>query len=372
MGDLRVDRLARVLVERMLMLRRGQTLLVDAPALAEPLVERVVHRAHDAGATVSARIAVDGLARAILTRSTVAALAQPDEPFRHAMATVDAYLRILGEWNTADLADVPGASRAAALRSTQPGQETRFARAAAGDLRWAVTVFPTPADAQAAGLPLRAWEDVVYGAARVDEDDPVGAWRLQERAQERLRTRLEDGRTLRFQGEGTDLTLSVAGRRWRSSAARRNLPDGEVFSGPVEDSAEGHVRFSYPVSRRGARIEDIRLTFRRGLVVGATAAVGEAALHELLDVDAGARRLGEVGIGTNFRLGRFTGHTLLDEKIGGTFHLALGRGYPETGSTNVSAEHWDLICDLRRGGEILLDGRAIQAEGRFLPEVASL
>jgi aminopeptidase len=214
-------------------------------------------------------------------------------------------------------------------------------------------------------MPLEAYADLVFAAARVDEADPVRAWAEQAARQEALRALLEGGRTLRFLADGTDLTLSVAGRRWRSSAANRNLPDGEVFSGPVEDSAEGTVRFSYPLVRAGRRIEDIRLRFERGVVVEAEAASGGEALRELLDVDAGARRLGEVGIGTNFGLDRFTGQILLDEKIGGTFHLALGRGYPETGSTNVSAEHWDLICDLRDGGEILLDGAQIQHDGRF-------
>ena len=367
MGDVRVDRLARVLVERMLDLRAGQLLLVDAPTLAAPLVERVVARARDAGAEAVTHVRVDGLDRTLLETSTPEAAARADELLLHAVETVDATLRIAGEWNTHDLSEVPQAAGTAALRARSRASEARLRRAAAGELRWAVTTWPCAAHARQAGMSLDAYTDLVFAAARVDEDDPVRAWTEQAARQEGLRALLERGRTLRFVADGTDLTLSVAGRRWRSSAANRNLPDGEVFSGPVEDSAQGVVRFSYPLVRGGRRIEDIRLRFEGGVVVEAEAARGGDALRELLAVDAGARRLGEVGIGTNFGLDRFTGQILLDEKIGGTFHLALGRGYPETGSTNVSAEHWDLICDLRAGGEIVLDGAPLQPDGRFLP-----
>ena len=167
-------------------------------------------------------------------------------------------------------------------------------------------------------------------------------------------------------GPGTDLRLRIDGRHWRSSTALRNLPDGEVFTGPHEDRADGVVTFTYPARNAGLVAEGIRLVFRAGEVVEATAERGQEALDAALALDAGARRLGEVGIGTNFRLTRFCDHPLLDEKIGGTFHLALGRSYPETGGRNASNLHWDLVCDLRQGGEITLDGEIVQRDGRFV------
>jgi aminopeptidase len=256
---------------------------------------------------------------------------------------------------------------AARLRSRQAASEAQFRRAAAGELRWAVALHPSPGEAEEAGLSLRAFADLVYAAAFCDEEDPIAAWERQERRQSVLRERLEAGRVLRLQAPGTDLTLRVDGRTWRSSSARRNLPDGELFTAPHETSAEGEVLFSYPGLHDGRRIEGIRLVLRGGEVVEATARSEQDALRETLAVDAGARRLGEVGIGTNLRLDRFCANTLLDEKIGGTFHLALGRAYLETGGTNASALHWDLVCDMRQGGLLELDGEPLQRDGRFLP-----
>lgn len=171
---------------------------------------------------------------------------------------------------------------------------------------------------------------------------------------------------LRIVAPDTDLTLRVGGRKWVSADGHNNFPDGEVFTGPVEDSADGYIRFSFPGIYAGKEIEDIRLEFDRGRVVRATARRGEDLLHALLDSDEGARYLGELGIGTNFEIQRFTRNMLFDEKIGGTIHLAVGAGYPETGSRNKSGVHWDMLCDMRDGGEIWADGRLIYRAGRFL------
>ena len=369
MSDPRYDAMARLLVERMLAVRAGQVVAVDGPTLAAPLLERVVARIHAARARASVRVEVDGLTRELLRHSTLEALSAPDRLLAAEAEQADALLRVHGAWNTADLADIAPERLTARLRAREQALEVRFRRATAGALRWAVTIFPTAAHARQAGLARAELEELVFRAAKLDARDPILAWERQAAWQEGLCSLLERRRTLRIVADGTDLTLSVAGRRWRSSAANRNLPDGEVFSGPVEDSAEGVVRFSYPIVRAGRRIEDVRLRFQRGVVVEAEARVGGDALRALLDVDEGARRLGEVGIGTNLAIDRFTGQALLDEKIGGTVHLALGRGYPETGSGNVSAEHWDLICDLRAGGRLRADDETILEDGRFrLPE----
>jgi aminopeptidase len=205
----------------------------------------------------------------------------------------------------------------------------------------------------------------VERAVFLDRDDPVGAWGELREFQARLIERLEPAREIRVEAEGTDLTLSVEGRSWVNSDGKRNMPSGEVFTGPHEASANGTIFFDVPSSPAGVHVAGVQLTFKDGEVVEAHAQQGDAYLQRALATDAGARRLGELGIGTNFGIDRPVGTILFDEKIGGTVHLAVGRSYPETGGTNESAVHWDLICDLRKGGRISADGEVIQENGAF-------
>jgi aminopeptidase len=216
-----------------------------------------------------------------------------------------------------------------------------------------------PALAQQAGMGTAAFERLVERALFLDRDDPVGAWRDLGERQARLVEHLDRCREIRIQAEGTDLTLLVEGRRWRNSDGKRNLPSGEVFTSPLEDSARGTVHFTIPSAPSGVDVAGVRLRFEAGRVVDASAERGEAYLHEMLATDDGASRLGEIGIGTNHGIDRATGLILLDEKIGGTVHLALGRSYPETGGVNESAIHWDLVCDLRQGGRLTADGEPV-------------
>ena len=232
--------------------------------------------------------------------------------------------------------------------------------------RWVGTLFPTDAGAQDAGMSLDEFERFVYGAMFLYEDDPVAKWMELHAFQERIIERLAKASEVRIVGDETDLTLSVSGRTWVNSHGTKNMPSGEVFTGPIENSANGVIRFHVPSFVDGSLVEDVRLRFEDGKVVDATAARGEALLHAKLDTDEGARYLGEIGIGTNDMIQIATLNTLFDEKIGGTVHLAVGRSYEETGGVNESAVHWDLICDLRRGGELLLDGEPLQRDGTFL------
>ncbi len=232
--------------------------------------------------------------------------------------------------------------------------------------RWVGTLYPTVAAAVAAGMGLDDFEAFVFGAMYLDEPDPALHWRALRDLQATLIERLARARTLRVLGDGTDLSLSVAGRTWINSDGKRNMPSGEVFTGPLEDSAEGTIHFDVPSSVSGALVRGVRLRFERGVVVEASAEQGEDLLQAQLEVDPGARRLGEIGIGTNAKIQHAILHTLFDEKIGGTLHLALGRSYPESGGTNESSIHWDLITDLRRGGRIELDGEPFEVDGRFV------
>jgi aminopeptidase len=205
----------------------------------------------------------------------------------------------------------------------------------------------------------------VNRALFLDRADPVKAWRELSRRQQLLVDRLAGVSEIRIEAEGTDVALQVGGRRWINSDGRRNMPSGEVFTGPIEDSANGTIRFTIPTGPRGVDVSGVELEFRDGQVVEASAERGDSYLREALRADDGARFLGELGIGTNEGIDRPTGLILLDEKIAGTVHLALGRSYPETGGTNESAVHWDLICDLRSGGRLSADGQTVMRDGAF-------
>jgi aminopeptidase len=266
----------------------------------------------------------------------------------------DAALTVHAPENTRALADVDPARLARAARARAPVREAGLRR------RWCVSLWPTPAGAQQAGMGTDEFAAFVRRALFLDRDDPIAAWHTLHDRQARLIERLSRASELRIEADGTDLKLRVAGRTWINSDGRRNMPSGEVFTGPHEDSAEGRIRFDIPSSPRGAEVSGIELEFREGRVTAARADRGDAVLQASLATDDGARRLGEIGIGTNTGIDRPVGAILFDEKIGGTVHLALGRSYPETGGTNESALHWDMICDLRRGGRLTADGEPVQ------------
>lgn len=273
----------------------------------------------------------------------------------------DAWIRVAAPSNRRALQDADPATLGRIEARMAPVTEARV-----DGTRWVGTLFPTDAGAQDAGMSLDAFERFVFGAMHLDEDDPTAAWRALGRRHDQLIARLRDADEIRIRAEGTDLRLRTGGRTWVNSDGRHNMPSGEVFTGPIEDSAEGTVRFDVPSFLQGRRVEGVSLRFEAGEVVEAHAEQGDDLLQERLARDPGARRLGELGIGTNDRIDRATGSTLFDEKIGGTVHLALGRSYASTGGVNRSSIHWDLIRDLRHGGEILLDGEPFQRDGRFL------
>jgi aminopeptidase len=272
----------------------------------------------------------------------------------------DAALTIHAPHNTRALTGVDPASLSRAARARAPVREAALAR------RWCVSLWPTPALAQDAGMSTDDFASFVARALFLDRDDPVAAWSELRASQARLIERLSAASELRIEGDGTDLVVGVAGRVWVNSDGRRNMPSGEVFTGPVETSASGVIRFDVPSSPRGVEVSGISLEFREGVVVAARAERGDAVLQAMLATDDGARRLGEIGIGTNFGIDRAIGATLFDEKIGGTIHLALGRSYPETGGTNESAIHWDMVCDLRNGGRLTADGDPILVDGTLV------
>jgi aminopeptidase len=280
-------------------------------------------------------------------------------PIELALAgAIDSQVRIDAPANTSELADVDPARLALFTKARRPLQELLLSR------RWCGTLLPTPALAQRAGMSSLAFAAFVTRALFLDRTDPVGAWRELSASQKEIIERLGQARQVRIEADGTDLTLEVAGRTWVNSDGRRNMPSGEVFTGPHERSANGKIRFTIPTGPPGVTVRGVELEFRDGEVVDARAEQGQPYLDATLATDAGARLLGEIGIGTNAGIDRPTGHILLDEKMAGTVHLALGRSYPETGGANTSAVHWDLICDLRDGGVVSVDGEPIELTPR--------
>ena len=218
-------------------------------------------------------------------------------------------------------------------------------------------------------MSLGAYEDFVYSACHVDEDDPAAHWRLVAASLRNQADELESVRELRIVGPDTDLVVGVGGRKWIAADGRYNMPDGEVFTSPVEDATEGEIRYTFPAIYHGREVEDIQLRFEGGRVVEAEAARGDDYLNTLLAMDDGARILGEVAFGLNYEIDRFTRNILFDEKIGGTMHLALGSAFPQAGGSNTSGLHWDMICDLRADGEVYADGELVWKAGRFLDDV---
>jgi aminopeptidase len=286
------------------------------------------------------------------------------------MAAIDLRVAIHSAWNTRELSGVDPARVAAVQESRAPLMELYMQRSAARELRWCVTAYPCQAFAQDADMSLAAYEDFVYRAGWLHLSDPVAAWRGFAEKLGAIADRLSGVRTLRVLAEDTDLTVGVAGRTWVPCNGERNFPDGEVFTGPIETETNGDVRFSFPAIFSGREVEDVRLRFDGGRVVQSEAAAGQELLQQMLAIDEGASILGEFAIGTNYAVQDFTKQILFDEKIGGTCHMAVGAGYPESGSTNRSGLHWDMVCDLRSGGEIHADGELIYRDGRFLPEFA--
>ena len=338
----------------------GQQVMVVSTTLAEPLLERVHAAILDRDAWPHVRALLPELDTGFYRHARPRHLDGFAPLELTEIEAVDSIVRIGAPRNTAALADVDPAliQRAASARAVV--QEARLAR------RWCGTIWPTPALAQQAGMSEDAYGAFVRRALFLDRDDPIAAWRELSERQARLVERLRDARRIRIEADGTDVTLDVGGRTWINSDGRRNMPSGEVFTGPHERSANGTVYFTVPSGRGGTTIAGVRLTFREGEVVDAVAEQGQEYLDAALATDAGARFLGELGIGTNVGIDRATGSTLLDEKIAGTTHLALGRSYPETGGTNVSALHWDLICDLRDGGLLSADGAPVVRDGELV------
>jgi aminopeptidase len=364
--DPRMETWAKALVGFSVNVQPGQTVAIAGGIAAEPLLRAVHREVVGRGGYPVMVPTLPGLGTDLLRHGSDEQLAyiSPIETFIYEQA--DVLVNIQAETNTRSLAGIDPARQLARQKARGSLLETYLRRSSSGELQWTLTLYPTDAYAQDAEMATEDFAEFVFAACKLNQPDPVAAWKALAAEQQRLIDWLADKREIRLIGPDTDLTLSVAGRTWINADGTKNFPDGEVFTGPVETSASGHVRFTYPVSVGGREVVDVRLRFADGKVVEAGAAKGEDYLLQTLETDEGARYLGEFAFGTNFDVTRFTRNILFDEKIGGTVHMAIGAGYPETGNTNQSAVHWDLICDLRQGGRVEVDGTPFLVDGKYV------
>lgn len=366
MADPRLEKWADALAAYSVDVQPGQTVAITGGTAAAPLIREVAKVVTARGGYAVVLPTLEGIASDLLLQGSDAQLEYISPMERFIRTEADVVINIRAETNTRRMSGVNPARQRMYTAARNELTEAYMRRAATGELDWTLTLYPTEAYAQDADMDTDAYTDFVLQACKLDRDDPVGAWQELREEQQRLIDWLEGRKEVHMTGPDTDLTLSVEGRTWINSDGRRNFPSGEIFTGPVENSVNGHIRFSFPVVTAGRQIEDIRLRFESGKVVDASAAKNEDYLVQTLDTDEGARYLGEFAFGTNFDIQQFTKNILFDEKIGGTVHMAVGRGYPETGSANQSAIHWDMICDLREGGQITVDGELFQEGGRFV------
>ena len=365
MRDPRLEKLADVLVNYSVEVGKGDLVAVQGATVATPLLAEVYRSALRAGAHPFVRVQLPGLGELFYKTAKQHQLKYVSPIAEFETESVDKVISVWADENTTAMANVDPQKQATRSKATSRLFMRFMQREAAGELMWVGTQFPCNASAQDAEMSLEEYEDFVFRACMLHRKDPIAAWKRVHGRQEKIVRVLNIKRKIRVVAEGTDLTMSVEGRKWINCDGKANMPDGEIFTGPVEDSAEGTVSFSFPAYYAGKEADGVRLTFKKGKVVKARAAKNEAFLHAMLDSDEGARRIGEFALGTNYSIQKFTKNTLFDEKIGGTFHMALGASLPESGGKNNSGIHWDIVNDMRKGGKIYADGRIIYKDGEF-------
>lgn len=369
MIDPRIDKLADVLVNYCTAVQPEDKILIQGGTVAEPLIKAVYIKALQAGGFPLVQALLPDLDAIRYRYASDVQLQHIPEPTRLMMETYDANIVIMSSENTKSLSGVNPAKVALRQQAQADLFKRVMARMGKGEFRWVGTLFPTQAYAQDAEMSLNDYEEFVYGACVPDLDDPVGYWQRFAAWQQSIVDWFQGKERVHVTAPDTDLHFSIVGRSFINSAGRENMPDGEVFTSPVEDSMTGQVRFSYPVIYGGRELTGVRLWFDQGRVVKASADKNEAFLQQMLDTDDGARYVGEFAIGTNEGINRFSRMMLFDEKMSGSFHLALGMGFAETGGKNTSSIHWDMVCDLRSGGEIRVDDELIYRNGDFVLDV---
>lgn len=363
MFDSRITKLAQVLVNYSLDMQPGCKFVIFTNPLAEDLALAVYKEALNAGALPQILCSFSQADEILLKYGSDEQLQFISPIMKLMVETYDARLSISAEENTRGLSGVDPARQAVRQKAWRPLFQTFMERAAKRELHWSLTEFPTHSSAQEADMSLADYQEFVFHAGKLNEADPVAAWKKEGERMKELVNWLDGHDQVVLKGKDIDLSMSVKGRTFAAADGHENFPDGEIFTGPVEDSVNGWVRFQYPAIYGGREVIDVELWFENGKVVKEKASKGEELLTTLLNTDEGARFLGELGIGTNYDIPRFTKNMLFDEKLGGTIHLAVGASYPETGGVNESGVHWDMLCDMK-DGEITVDGELFYKDGK--------
>jgi aminopeptidase len=366
MRDQRADALADILVNYSTRVKKGEVCVIQGPTTAEPLVQASYEHVLRAGGLPILQMTPEGAMPAFYDLASDEQLDWIPPTAQWTAENADVRIAIMADANPRELSQVDPAKQARVSKARKPLMETSMRRSATGEYRWTLTLFPTQAYAAEAGMSLARYEDFFYSACLVNDPEPLTAWQRQSDQVKRLSEWITGREEVHITGPGTDITLGIAGRTFIPCVGEHNMPDGEFFTGPVEDSVNGEVSFSFPASYGGREVSGVRFRFQDGRIQDASAERGEELLLEMLGTDDGARRLGELGIGTNYGIATGTKEILLDEKIGGTVHMAIGASYPESGGQNDSAVHWDMVLDLRKGGTIVVDGQELQRDGRFV------
>jgi aminopeptidase len=364
--DPRAANLAKILVGYSTKVKEGDVVAIDGDATAEPLLLAVYEEVLKAGGHPVVNVGLEGQASAYYRHASDAQLEWISPVTKWMVENADVSITVGASTNTRELSNVPPERQTKRRAATGELMKAAMERSADGSYRWCYTLYPTSAYASEAEMSLAEYEDFYFGACLAGDGDPLTAWEKASAETNRLSEWIQGKEEVRVTAPGTDITLGIAGRTFIPCAGEHNMPDGEFFTGPIEDSVNGEVSFHLPALVDGREVSGVHLKFEAGRVVDASAERGEEFLIKLLDTDEGARTLGELGIGTNYAIEAGTREVLLDEKIGGTVHMAVGASYPESGGTNESAVHTDLVCDLRLGGKLEVDGEVMQEDGKFV------
>ena len=368
MNDPRIENLAKILVHYSTKVKENDNVMIRGfplEPIATPLITEIYREVLKAGGHPHISIDLEDIRYIFLTEAFEYQLLQPDFVAKRVAEEFDVDIRIGSDTNTRRLTSVKPESWRLITLAHSGINETWSQRSASGELRWVVSRFPTPAYAQDADMSLTEFSDFFYHCSFADLEDPLAQWEQMQANQERLVKWLDGKQHIQISGKNIDLEMSIEGRIFISCHGLANVPDGEIYTGPVEDSVNGTVKFSFPCIWSGVEVDGVELVFEKGKIVKASASKNEEFLLTTLEADEGAQRLGEFGIGTNDQIKRFTKNMLFDEKIDGTIHLALGNGYPLSGSVNKSTIHWDMLCDMREGGQIVVDGELFYDSGMF-------
>ncbi len=361
------EKYAKVLVEYSVDVQKGDLTVIRTDShLSQPLIKEIYKQVLLRGGHPVVRTGMDGLNETFIKNASDEQLEYIDPMSELEYDKAEKLISIGAPQNVKNMSRCDSkklAKRSGVMRHLS---EKMLKRSADGDLRWVIADFPTQALAQEAKMSLEEYSEFLFKSCRLYCDDPVKAWKEIGEKQEKIAQFLNTKSKIRITGEKTDITFNVSCRKWKSCAGECNFPDGEVYTSPVEDSAEGQIYFDFPQIYRGNEAQKVLLTLKSGKVIDAKAEKGEDFLNDMLNMDSGSRFVGEIAIGTNEMIQDVTGNILFDEKIGGSIHMAIGASYPETGGKNVSGLHWDLIKNMKNGGKIYADNELIYENGKFL------